>query len=168
MKTTNFGTSLKIAVILLIVSVSLVQCSSSKKSVSLTGADVSEMINSKNFTFVAEQVNPMRGRSRQLTSEYDVTLKNDSLVSYLPFFGRAYQAPMDPSQGGIQFTSTNFSYAVQPNKKSGWMVNIIPKDYQPVQQMTFTIFENGNASLNVTSTSKDPISFNGRVRKNKK
>ena len=168
MKTTTYWSFLKIAAILLIVSVSFVQCSSSKKSVSLTGSDVSEMVNSKNFTFVAEQVNPLRGRSRQLTSEYDVTLKNDSLVSYLPYFGRAYQAPMDPSQGGIQFTSTNFSYAANPNKKGGWMVNIIPKDYQPVQQMTFTIFENGNASLNVTSTSKDPISFNGHVRRNKK
>jgi hypothetical protein len=168
MKTKNFGSFLKIAVILLILSVSLVQCSSSKKSVSLTNADVSEMINNKSFTFVAEQVNPLRGRSRQLTSEYDVTLKNDSLVSYLPYFGRAYQAPMDPSKGGIQFTSTNFTYSANPNKKGSWIVNIIPKDYQAVQQMTFTIFENGNASLNVTSTSKDPISFNGHVRRNKK
>jgi hypothetical protein len=75
---------------------------------------------------------------------------------------------MDPSKGGIQFTSTNFSYSVTSNKKDSWIVNITPKDYQAVQQLTFTIFGNGNASLNVTSTSRDPISFSGRIRKNKK
>lgn len=168
MKTANHWLFLKLSAFMLVVSVSLVHCSSSKKSVDLTGDDVSKMVNNKNFVFVAEQVNPLRGRSRQLTSEYDVTLKNDSLVSYLPYFGRAYQAPMDPSQGGIQFTSTNFSYSSTPNKKGGWIVNIIPKDYQAVQHLTFTIFENGNASLSVTNTSRDPISFSGRIRKNKK
>lgn len=168
MKSTNRWLFLKLSTLMLLVSMSLVHCSSSNKSVALTGDDVSNMVNNKNFVFVAEQVNPLRGRSRQLTSEYDVTLKNDSLVSYLPYFGRAYQAPMDPSQGGIQFTSTNFSYAANPNKKGGWIVNIIPKDYQAVQQFTFTIFENGNATLNVTNTNRDPISFNGRIRKNKK
>ncbi len=168
MKSTNRWLFLKLSALMLLVSMSLVHCSSSKKSVALTGDDVSNMVNNKNFVFVAEQVNPLRGRTRQLTSEYDVALKNDSLVSYLPYFGRAYQAPMDPSQGGIQFTSTKFSYAANPNKKGAWIVNIIPKDYQDVQQFTFTIFENGNATLNVTNTNRDPISFNGRIRKNKK
>jgi len=108
-------------------------------------------------------VNPLRGRSRTLTSEYDVKINNDSLVSYLPYFGRAYQAPMDPSQGGIQFTSTSFSYEVNANGKNGWDVIIKPKDYQDVQQLSFTIFDNGSATLNVVSTQKDPISFNGNV-----
>ena len=167
MKTAHHRLFLKLLVLSLLVSTSLVHCSGSKKSVGITGSDISTMVNNKNFRFVAEQVNPLRGRSRQLTSEYDVLLKGDSLISYLPYFGRAYQAPMNPSQGGIQFTSTNFSYSANLNKKGAWVVNIIPKDYQDIQQFTFTIFENGNAGLNVTSTSKDPISFNGRIKKSK-
>lgn len=168
MKKTNQWLFLKLSALMLLVSIGLIQCSSAKKTANMTGDDISNMVNHKDFIFLAEQVNPLRGRSRQLTSEYDVTLKNDSLVSYLPFFGRAYQAPMDPAQGGIQFTSTNFSYSANMNKKGGWIVSIIPKDFQSVQQMTFTIFGNGNATLNVTNTNRDPISFNGRIKRNKK
>ena len=155
-----------------VIAVTLFQCTSSKKNIdsnagSVNDSDVANMVNGKRFTFVATYVNPLRGRTRQLTSEYDVTIKRDSLVSFLPYFGRAYQAPMDPSQGGIQFTSTNFSYDAGTNKNGSWNVIIKPKDYQPVQQFTFTIFGNGSATLQVMSTSKDPISFNGRIEKNK-
>jgi len=163
MKTKNIRSFLKFSAIAVLLSALLFQCSSSKKTVSLNADDVKNMVNNKEFIFVADRVNPLRGRSRTLTSEYDVKINNDSLVSYLPYFGRAYQAPMDPSQGGIQFTSTSFSYEVNANGKNGWDVIIKPKDYQDVQQLSFTIFDNGSATLNVVSTQKDPISFNGNV-----
>ncbi|MDP4285137.1 MAG: DUF4251 domain-containing protein [Bacteroidota bacterium] len=146
-----------------------IQCSSSQKSgdqnAKLNTEDISNMVNNKTFIFVAQRANPMRIRSQVLTSEYDVTVKKDTLKSYLPFFGRAYQAPINPSEGGIQFTSTNFTYKVNTDKKGSWLVTIVPKDYQQIQQFLFRIFENGSASLNVNSTSKSPISFNGYIKK---
>ncbi|HEY9343091.1 MAG TPA: DUF4251 domain-containing protein [Hanamia sp.] len=141
------------------------QCTSSKKVTAIQPGDVNTMIDAHEFKFIAERVTPLRGRMRHLTSSYDVTVKNDSLVSYLPFFGRAYQAPMNPSEGGIQFTSTQFSYEVNADKKNSWNVIIKPKDQQDVQQFLFTIFDNGTATLNVTSTNRDPISFYGNIQK---
>jgi hypothetical protein len=169
MYTKQLHSIIKFSAIAIILSLVFFQCSSSKKSANqntkLTGEDVRNMVNNKDFIFVAERVLPFRGSSRLLTSEYDVTVKKDSLISYLPFFGRAYQAPIDPSKGGMQFTSTNFSYEVNANKNNGWDVIIKPKDYHEVQQFSFRIFENGSASLNVINTNKDPISFNGHVEK---
>ncbi len=72
---------------------------------------------------------------------------------------------MNPSEGGIHFTSTNFSYDATTGKNNSWNVVIKPKDQSDVQQLSFNIFDNGSADLNVTSTSKDPISFNGHVEK---
>ena len=141
------------------------QCSSSKKSADLDTGDVKNMIDNKAFVFVAERVTPLRGRTRHLTSEYDVRINRDSLVSYLPYFGRAYQAPMNPSEGGIQFTSTNFSYDVNTGNNKEWGIEIKPKDRPDIQQLSFSIFENGSATLNVASTYKDPISFSGTVQK---
>lgn len=141
------------------------QCTSSKKVTAIEPGDAINMIQAHEFRFVAERVNPLRGRMRHLTSSYDVTVKNDSLVSYLPYFGRAYQAPMDPSEGGIQFTSTQFSYEVNEDKKNSWNVSIKPTDQPDVQQFLFTIFDNGTATLNVTSTHRDPISFYGNIQK---
>ncbi|MEP6951534.1 MAG: DUF4251 domain-containing protein [Ginsengibacter sp.] len=126
------------------------------------------MVDSQHFVFVAQSVSPLRGRFRNLTSSYDVNISKDTMICYLPYFGRAYSAPIDPSSGGLDFTSTNFSYSVTPHKKDGWNVMIKPKDNTNVQQLLFTIFDNGSASLNVTSTSRDPISFNGHIEKEQK
>lgn len=141
------------------------QCTSSKKSIAIEPGDALTMINAHEFKFIAERVTPLRGRMRHLTSSYDVTVKKDSLVSYLPYFGRAYQAPINPSEGGIQFTSTQFSYEVSDDKKNSWNVILKPGDQPDVQQFLFTIFENGTATLNVTSTHRDPISFYGNIQK---
>ena len=125
------------------------------------------MVDSQHFVFVAQSVIPLRGQFRNLTSVYDVNISKDTLVSYLPYFGRAYSAPLNPSESGLNFTSTNFSYTVTPNKKSGWDVMVKPKDNTDVQQFLFTIYDNGSASLNVTSNSRDAISFNGYIDKEK-
>ena len=110
---------------------------------------------------------PMSGRTRQLTSDYDVKITKTQVVSYLPYYGRAYTAPTDPSQGGIQFTSKDFDYTVTPRKKGGWDIQIKPKDYRDVQQFNFNVTESGYASLQVTSTNRQSISFNGYITANK-
>ena len=125
------------------------------------------MIDSQHFVFEAQSVTPLRGNFRNLTSSYDVTVKKDILISYLPYFGRAYNAPINETQSVLDFTSTNFSYSVSPHKKNGWDIIIKPKDKTEIQQYFFTVFDNGNASLNVTSTSRDAITFNGYVREKK-
>ena len=127
------------------------------------------MVDSQHFTFVAQSVTPLRGRFRNLTSAYDVRLFKDSMISFLPYFGRAYSPPLNATESPLNFTSTDFTYKVSPRKKNGWDVIIKPNDKSEVQQFSFTIFSNGTASLNVVSTSKDPISFNGYIEKaNKK
>lgn len=143
----------------------LFACSSSVKTVKLNSDDVKDMVNSSQFVFVADRVNPLRGRTHNLTSRYTVEVKKDTVNSFLPFFGRATQAPMDPSKGGIQFISTKFSYDVVERKEGQWNVTIKPNDNTSVQQMFFNIFSNGSASLNVTSTYRDPISFSGHIEK---
>lgn len=169
MKTKKNRSFIRFSILGLLVSFFLVQCTATKKIEKLTSGDIKSMIDSSRFVFNAERVNPLRGRTRYLTSSYDVTVKKDSVESFLPYFGRAYQAPMDPSKGGIQFTSTDFSYMVNSGRKDDqWDVVIKPKDNNNVQEMRFNIFGNGTASLNVTSTHKDAISFTGHIERIKK
>ncbi len=125
------------------------------------------MVDSQRFVFEAQSANPLRGNFHNLTSSYDVSVTKDTLRSYLPYFGRAHNPSYGTSQSALDFTSTDFSYSVTPNKKGGWNIAIKPKDKTDIQQYLFTVFDNGNASLNVTSTSRDAISFNGYVRAKK-
>jgi len=122
---------------------------------------VQNFINSKEFVFKAQTVLPMSGASRQLTSEYDVKFLGDSIVAYLPYFGRAYSAGYGEG-GGIDFTSTKFEYKIQQRKK-GWDISIKPGDAKDVQQLNLTVSENGYATLQVTSNNRQPISFNGYI-----
>ena len=126
-------------------------------------AAIKNMVEGQSYVFQAQQALPLGGSTRQLTTDYDLKVTKESIASYLPYFGRAYSAPIDPSKVGIQFTSKDFDYTLTPNKKDGWTAVIKPKDYRDIQQMTLYISSEGYTTLQVTSTNRQPISFTGIV-----
>ncbi|HYF30924.1 MAG TPA: DUF4251 domain-containing protein [Chitinophagaceae bacterium] len=127
-------------------------------------ADFKNMIDSKRFVFVAQSVTPLGGRFQQLTTEYDLKVRPDSVIAYLPYFGRAFSAPIDPNKGGIQFTSTDFEYTQAARRKGGWDILIKPNDTDNARQLTLTVTEGGNATLQVVSNNRQSISFNGYIK----
>lgn len=126
-------------------------------------AVVKTMVDNHRFVFKAQSAQPTRGRTVQLNSDYDVKVSGDTLRTYLPYFGRAYSAPIGGSGGGFDFTSKEFEYNSKARKKGGWDITIRPKDVADVREMSMTVFENGSASLRVTSNNREPMSFNGYI-----
>ena len=88
--------------------------------------EIKSVINSRDFVFVAQSANPLGGRFINLTSLYDLEISGDTLNSNLPYFGRSYVAPMNLTESPLRFTSTDFSYTVNPRKKGGWDIIDIP------------------------------------------
>jgi hypothetical protein len=127
--------------------------------------EVAKAINEKNYVFRANTALPLRGRTIQLTSDYTLTVKNDSVIAYLPYFGRAYTAPLDPTKSALDFTSTDFGYKADQNKKGNWQIEIKPKDAGDVRQLFLSISEEGYGSLQVTSNNRQSITFNGYIVK---
>ena len=126
--------------------------------------EVNQRINDFDFTFKATGFG-----SIYLSPYYDVKVNPDTVKAYLPYYGRAYVAPMDPSEGGIKFTSTDFEYQVVPGRKKGnWQVNIHTRDTGRDIFLYFDIWENGSTRLNVTDTNRQPISFQGDIETGKK
>lgn len=129
---------------------------------------VEKMITARNYVFKAQTVLPASPTiNRQLTSDYDVKVSPDTIISFLPYFGRAFNAPMDPTKGGIQFTSTKFEYKQTARKKGGWDIAIKPQDTQDARLLSFSISENGYASLQVISNNRQPITFSGYIAEKK-
>jgi hypothetical protein len=124
---------------------------------------VKSIVDAKQFIFHAQTALPSSGASRQLTSDYDLKVSNSSVVSYLPFFGRAYSLPYGASDGGFNFTSTNFDYSVKNRKKGGWDITIKPKDVADFREFSLTISENGYGTLQALTNNRQPISFTGYV-----
>lgn len=127
-------------------------------------ADIAALIESRNFEFHAKSANPLRGRTIFLSPGYTFTVSGDSLISYLPYYGRAYQANIDPSEAGIKFTSTDFEYNVKQKKKR-WDISIRPKDATPSPQILLSVSAGGRASLRLTMIDRQSISFDGQIRK---
>ena len=127
--------------------------------------DVKALVDAQHFEFVAESANPMRGRSIYLSPGYTFYVSKDTVESDLPYYGRAYQAPMNPSSAGIKFTSTDFTYTIKDRKKKGWDIFIKTNDASPPTQANLSIFADGSASLRVTSMDRQSISFYGYIRK---
>lgn len=146
-----------ITIPLLLLAVTIVQAQEKKEIAT------QQIVESKNYIFKAESVNPARSRVRYLTSDYDLVVTGDTVTAFLPYFGRAYSAPIDPSEGGIKFTSADFGYTVEKKKKRSWEILIRPKDALDVQELYLTIFDNNKASLRVNSVNRESISFNGYI-----
>lgn len=140
-------------------------------------ATTQRIVEAKNFTFVASSAIPMNnaeinnilsrmpggsGGSINLTgSNYDIRITPDSVIAYLPYYGRAFSAPMNQDDNGYKFTSTKFSYKNSARKKGGWDITIIPQDTKENVRMNLTISVNGYASLVVSSNNKQSITYNG-------
>jgi hypothetical protein len=122
-----------------------------------------QWVESRNFIFKAQTVFPQGGRSRQLTTEYDLTVSRDTIVSFLPYFGRAFIAPTNPTDGGIKFTSLKFDYNQGKEKKSKWEITIKPNDVTDVRELYLTVFTSGRATLRINSNNRQTISYNGYI-----
>ncbi|MBO9573873.1 MAG: DUF4251 domain-containing protein [Chitinophagaceae bacterium] len=152
---------------LLFLSVAIFSCTEPKNAQDQASdqANIGNQIQNKDYTFRARSVSPTGGRTIQLTTNYDMRVSKDSLVTYLPYFGRAYSATPGTTNSGMDFTSTDFEHTFAPRKKGGWEIKIIPKDNQDIQQMFLTVFGNGSASLQITSNNRQPISYEGTIIK---
>lgn len=125
------------------------------------------MVDEKSFVFQAQSASPMKGGLRTLSPGYTLTVKSDAVSCNFPYFGRSFTAPMNPSDAGIEFTSTDFQYTVKNGKKGGWEITIIPNDVRKSPKVYVSVSAKGNTSVRIASSDRDPISFNGYIEERK-
>ncbi|MGI6073669.1 MAG: DUF4251 domain-containing protein [Fermentimonas sp.] len=141
-------------------------CGSSKTSADkeAVASEIREGLLNSDFRFEATYVYPTGFKSMYLSPYYDVEVKSDSVKVYLPYYGRAYKAPMDPMDGGYRFISTDFEYEVeQTDKKGNWRAILHFNDQGRAISFNFDVYENGSTHLNVIDTDRQPISFRGNL-----
>lgn len=139
-------------------------CKSSSRLTEEQKQAVTTRLTENNYTFIATSANPMSGRNIQLTSSYYLKVTPDTVSAHLPFFGRAYSATLASlDNGSITFTSTNFEYQSEQNKKGEWDINIKIKGDPKAYQLRLSVSDSGMSILNITQANKQPMTYYGRI-----
>jgi hypothetical protein len=124
--------------------------------------ETDRLLNSRNFVFRARQASPIGGGNIQLDFYFDAAIRGDTLVSYLPFYGVAYRADYASRQSPFHFTQPMENYRMEKDKK-GYLIHAEVKNGMDYLTYTFRVSESGYASLTVTSTNRQTISYTGVV-----
>ena len=96
---------------------------------------VREAVDAKAYKINVDRVMPMKGGSKHLTSDYSLEIRNDSVYSYLPYFGVAYNVPYGGGKG-LNFSAPLSEYTSTYSKKGNAKITLKVRNGKTI---TFTI-----------------------------
>ena len=123
---------------------------------------VKAALQERNYQIAVNRMYPSRGASKSLSYGYSVEVRNDSLISYLPYFGRAYDVPYGGGNG-LNFSAPIRNYQESQPKSNLRHIEIDVKNDEDIYLYTLDIFDNGSTDINVRSRQREPISFSGEM-----
>ena len=144
---------------------SLSLCAQSSKRASERDAKavvVREKIESKNYVIKCDRMYPMRGQSKYVGSDYSITIKGDTVRSYLPYFGVAQSA----SYGGknvLDFDKVCTDYTCKEDKKESLIVSFTVENENERLKYHLTIYPNGTVRVFIQPLKRDSISYSGEL-----
>ncbi|MDR2953963.1 MAG: DUF4251 domain-containing protein [Prevotella sp.] len=125
-------------------------------------AQITNKIESRNYTFVPQRAIPMEGKAINLDSSFSLKVSKDTINSYLPYYGRAYTAqPLEG--GGIKFVSTDFKYNLAEDSKGMRNIVIEANTTNNKYKMYLSIGNTGSATLTVQDNNRQSITFYGDI-----
>ena len=151
--------------VLLLVLVTLGSCASSEERAAQKAEfarKVTAALDKRSYKISINRILPMRGASKSVSYGYSVEVRNDSLFSYLPYFGRAYQVPYGGGKG-LTFDAPINHYQESKMNNGSRQIDIVIKNEEDEYSYHLSVFENGSSSIDVQSRQRDPISYSGEV-----
>lgn len=140
-----------------------IACSSPRKATKNEASQqVQTMIDNKQYTINITRMNPMSGPSKQLTSSYSLTIKGDTVVSHLPYFGQAYTVPYGGGVG-LTFEAPITVYTLSYDRKGQATISFQTRSEDDVYRFNLQIFDNGSSSVQVTPNNRQAISYYGEL-----
>jgi len=124
---------------------------------------VAARIESGNYIFTVQSINPTGGRSIQATTTYTMKVTGGNYEASLPYFGRAYQSSYG-GDGGIEFNGTPGDLQITKNtKKNTVTVTFSLKGSKDTYQVSLQVGYSGYGTMTVNSQNRQSISYYGLV-----
>lgn len=127
---------------------------------------IDKAVCNRDFKISVRTAYPNRGRSVPLTTDFELRVKGDSVMSYLPYFGRAYNIPYGGGKG-LNFNDVMNDFKITQPKRNKKHIEFNVKNDEDTYKFYIDVFDNGNAYINVMPQQRESISFNGDVELHK-
>lgn len=125
-------------------------------------AKVTKALEARDYKIAVNRMYPMKGSSKSVSYGYSVEVRNDSLISYLPYFGGAYNVPYGGGKG-LNFSERIGSYRESQKNNGERQIEINVTNEEDTYIYLIKVFSNGNSSIDVTSRQRDHISYSGEL-----
>lgn len=128
-------------------------------------AEIQELIASGNFFFDANAVYTQSGRRIDLTTNPGtLTFKDGENLADLPYFGVSQSAGYG-DRTGITFEKQKTNYTIETNdKKHSVIIKFNANNSPETFNIQLTVFASGTANLNVSSSHRNFISYQGKIK----
>ena len=124
------------------------------------------LIEAGEYKFVPDWAITQKGRRINLTTNYGYLKINKEIAeAEIPYFGIA-QTLSYSGEGGIKFNNEDVEYQIEYNdKKQTINIRFEANHKSESYKLILSVFKSGTASLNVSSSKRNSISYNGKITK---
>ena len=125
-------------------------------------AKVTAALKARDYKISVDRMFPMKGSSKSVSYGYSVEVRNDSLISYLPYIGGAYNVPYGGGKG-LNFKERISSYKESQKNNGQRQIEINVMNEEDTYVYTLKVYDNGSSSIDVQSRQRDHISYSGQM-----
>jgi hypothetical protein len=150
----------------MLLSILLTDCSTSrltKEEMAEREAAVRYALDNRHFTVDVDYMLPSSGSPRFLNAPYSLFVNDEKIVSYLPYFGRAYSIPYGGGKG-LNFNSTITEYTMKQDDNGKTLIDLQTATDEDRYYYHIEVFANGNTLITVSSNQRQQISFQGKLK----
>ena len=121
---------------------------------------VQQKLDAREYTIEINYMMPLRGGGRAITGDYSIEVSGDKIDSFLPYAGAARNVPYGGGKALI-FKDDIDEYADSGFIKDRRTIVFTTDNDEDNLTYRLTIFEDGQATVQVHCTNRDDISFRG-------
>ena len=128
---------------------------------------VNKALDERHYTIEIQTMSPQRGATKNVTGGWSLEVKGETLVSYLPYVGRAYDVPYGGGKG-LNFEAPITKYKESKGTKNDRNIEIEVTNEEDTYIFYITVFDNGRADIDVQPRERESISYSGQLAMKKK
>ena len=124
---------------------------------------VAEAVASRQIHIDIRSMNTLRYGSKVVASDFFLELRGDTLCSYLPYMGQAFQAPIGSPSIGLNFEMPILRYSETHPKANKTQLELDVKTQEDTYHYLIELYDTGESYIRVRSLNRDPVSFDGTI-----